>query len=264
MLPVALALLPTLYQMGKSVAQRQKASELQQSNYIPPSVQNAVATARQMSEGSVSMPGYNQAVDRLKTTTANTIANSRKVAGNSAQLSQDVANASARENQSDQSLSAQNSAFKFSNLQNLQKWLGIRGGYEAKNRDQFNAAKSALTGAADQNMYNGISSAASIGLAATDKDLYSSLYGKNTLGAQPTNASNLGGVGNNSGSVLGAAGNNSILGKNGIELAKAIRSRNGASFDDNEKAYLQNLGYSISPSGEVINMESPNLEVFAQ
>lgn len=260
MLPASLALLPSIFQFGQSIAQRNKANNLQQSNYIPPSVQNAVANAR-LNAGATEAPGQDQALSRIRTSTANSILNAKKTASNAAQLSSSVGESEGREKQDLQGLTANNQAFQFRNRQDLMKWLGIRGEYEQSNYDKFNAAKSALIGASNQNAFNALTGAATTGLVALDKGAGLDGY---TLGGQPTSQKVLGAAGMPKNVVLGAGGNNSILGKTGLDLQKALKSRNGAGLDENEQAYLESMGYSISPSGEVLDMESPNLQVFAQ
>lgn len=225
MFPALLALLPSLFQMGQSYSQKQKADNLKPSNYVPPSVQSAVDMATQ-SAASSTAPGYGNQLQKIKTVGANSISRAKQVAGDANQLQSAVQQVDARERDNTRDLGNRNQEFQFQNRGQLMKWLGIRGASEQRSTDAFNATKSALIGASQQNLYNGISGAAAVGIKA---------------------------VGSTDGSTSG-----SLVGKTGKDLVKAMGDR--TSFSDEEKAYLKNLGYNIdgTDNGSGMKFKSPS------
>lgn len=215
MFPALLALLPSLFQMGQSYAQKQKADNLKNSNYVPPSVQSGVDIATQGAAASTS-PGYANQLQKVKTVGANSISKAKQVAGDPNQLQSAVQQVDARERDNTRDLSNRNQEFQFQNRGQLMKWLGIRGASEQRSTDAYNATKSALIGASQQNMYNGITGAAAVGIKA---------------------------IGSNDNT--GTSG--SLVGKTGKDLVKSMGDR--TSFTDDEKAYLKSMGYSVDGGG---------------
>lgn len=218
MFPALLALLPSLIQMGQGIAQKAKAGNLTQSNYVPPSIQNATEMARQ-GAATPTAPGYTQQINRVRTSTSNTISNAKKVAGDAAQLQSMVGQADAREKQIGQDLTSQNQNFQFNNRQDLMKWLGIRAGSEQGSRNAYNAAKSALIGAGDQNLFNAATGASAVGITA--------------LGGQKGDASVLGGSGGTKTMLPGGVNNIQSL----IDQKKA-----GVQLTPQQLQYLKGFG----------------------
>ncbi len=154
-IPALVAIGQAGYSLYQAHKQKKLAEGLKPSNYIPPSVQEAVAGARVGAAASV-MSGYERALEKAKTSSANTIARTSRITTNSGRIQQSVADADAREKELIKDLSVTNEQFRQGNQSNLQNLLGVQGGYEKASMDAFNQAKSALGGASMQNKYNAI------------------------------------------------------------------------------------------------------------
>ena len=142
------------YSLYKGHQQRKKARQLKNSNYVPPSVQEAVANSRMAASGT--SPEYLRGQQKLRLSTQNTVNNARRVGGSAGQIQQAVADSDAREKEAVKDLEVSDAAYRNNNRLALNQQLGIQGQYEKESYDNYNAAKSALLGAAEQNTYNGI------------------------------------------------------------------------------------------------------------
>lgn len=213
LIPALVALGQAGYQMYQGQKQKKLAAGLSPSNYIPPSVQEAVAGARVGANASV-MPGYDRVLDKLKTSSANTIARTSRITDNSGRIQQSVADADAREKEVIKDLGVNNEEFRLRNRDKLTELLGVQGGFEKASMDAYNQTKSALGGAAAQNQYNAITTLGEnliMGMSAGKKD-----------GGIPT----------------------SIVGKTGDELTKTLADiqKTGRTLTPEELDHLGKLG----------------------
>lgn len=142
------------FQAYQGYKQKKQAKKLKASNYVPPSVEEALVSARMHS--TADSPGHRRGLERLKQSSASSISASKRIGGSSAQLQQGVADTDAREKEHSKDLQVANSAFKNQARNNVQDLLLTKGGYEQQSQDSFNAAKSALIGASQQNTYNAV------------------------------------------------------------------------------------------------------------
>lgn len=157
----AAALIPlalSAYQLYKGAEQEKKAKNLKESNFVPGSVREAVGSARMGVTGS--NPAVTRGLARLKASSANTIAARKRIGGNAAQIQNTVMDVDAREKEAIKDLQVADASFKIDQQRNLEDLLREKGYYEKASRDAFNAGKSALIGAAEQNKYNALSTAA--------------------------------------------------------------------------------------------------------
>lgn len=153
---VALAgLASSAYQMYQAKKQRDQAAKLTNSNYIPPAVREAEASAR-IDANATASPGYLRGLERLRQSSAASVNAAKSIGGTSGQIQQAAANADSREKEMIKDLEVNNDSFRLSRRQDLNRLLQVKGEYQQKSQDALNAAKSALTGAADQNTYNAI------------------------------------------------------------------------------------------------------------
>lgn len=190
--------------------QKKMADNLKPSNYVPPSVKEAIATSRMGVNANA--PGYARMMDRLKTSSANTVARASRISNNPAQVQQTVADTDAREKESIKDMEVANEGFKNENRNRLTQLLGMQGGFEKASMDAFNSAKSALLGASMQNKYNAITT--------LGENLIYSADGK------------------------GAFGQNSVVGKKGEDLAKTLArvQKSGRTLTVDEIAYINQIG----------------------
>lgn len=151
------------YQAYQADQQKKEAKKLKPSNYVPPGVQEAESNARLKANSSVA-PGYGRTVDKLRTSTANTVARLQKASTNSNVIQQGVMDADSKEKEILKDLEVKNEAFKADNMGKLNQVLGLKGVYQEKSRDDYNAAKSALLGASKKNNYNAVSGLAETGI----------------------------------------------------------------------------------------------------
>lgn len=166
----AAALIPlalSAYQLYQGAQQAKKAKNLKESNFVPGSVREAVGSARMGVTGS--NPAVTRGLARLKASSANTIDARKRIGGNAAQIQSAVTDVDAREKEAIKDLQVADASFKIDQQRNLEDLLREKGYYEKASRDSFNAARSALTGASQQNKYNALSSAAeALVMAAPD------------------------------------------------------------------------------------------------
>jgi len=153
-IPALIALGTAGYQYYQSRQQEKKAKKLKPSNYVPASVNEAIASSR-MAASSQS-PGYNRGLEKLKISSANTIDAAKRVGGSSTQIQQAVADTDAREKELVKDLQVSDESFRNSNRNNLNNLLMTKGAYQKDSFDAYNATKSALLGAAAQNKYNAV------------------------------------------------------------------------------------------------------------
>lgn len=154
--PVAAAVAggQALYQLYQANKQKQLAKRLRPSNFVPNSVKEGVTSARMASVAS--SPGYTRGLEKLRQSSANTVSNIKKVASNAGQIQQAVADADSREKQLGKDLEVYDASVKAQNRDKLTNLLMVQGGYEKQSQDAYNAAKSALTGAAQRNTINAV------------------------------------------------------------------------------------------------------------
>lgn len=159
MLPALLGLASSAYQFYQGQQQEDAAKKLKPSNYIPPAIQEATDSARMRANNSV-MPGYARGLDRLRTSTANTIYNTGKATTNPNVVQQSVADSDAREKEVMKDMAVSNAAYRTQNQDKLNQLLGVEGQYQKDAWDSYNGTKSALVGAGMRNKYNSLSSLA--------------------------------------------------------------------------------------------------------
>lgn len=157
----AAALIPlalSAYQLYQGAQQEKKARKLKESNFVPGSVREGVASARM--GVNASNPAVTRGLARLKASSANTINAAQRVGGTAAQVQSAVTDVDAREKEAIKDLQVADASFKIDQQRNLEDLLREKGYYEKSSRDAFNAAKSALIGASAQNKFNALSTAA--------------------------------------------------------------------------------------------------------
>jgi hypothetical protein len=158
------------YQYFQGRKQKKMANELEPSNYVPPSLKEAVRSSR-MEANATTIPGFGRTMEKLRTSTANTVARTTRGTTDSNRIQQSVADADAREKEVIKDLGVANENFRLQSGQRLRGMLGIQAGNERASYDAYVAAKSALTGASMANQYNAFSGLTEnlLGLYALEK-----------------------------------------------------------------------------------------------
>lgn len=227
----ALSFLPSAFQLVKGFSQKKKAKDLKPSNFVPPSVESAINMAKADSLRTTA-PGYGRTLEKIDAQNANAIDAARKVSSDASTLQASVSESDARRKEILKDIETENQQFQFRSRGDLMKWLGIRGDYEKMSRDSYDAAKSALEGAADQNIFNALTGAVATGI---------------TLKGMKENKSQ-------------------IIGKTGNTLNEFMKSYTG-NITPEEQLYLRNVGYtpeaanssaSAQPAKTTFNTGLPN------
>ncbi len=165
-LPTALALAPALVQSVNAFTQSRRANRLEKNEFVPPSLDRSINIAESRASKSVA-PGYNRAVETLNQVTANTVDNAKRASTNAAAVQQMVSASDINAKKNIADLQAANEEFSDRSALQLQDRLVQRGEFEQYNEDQYQAARSALRGAAQQNTFNAITNAAEVGILAS-------------------------------------------------------------------------------------------------
>jgi hypothetical protein len=166
MLPLALSLLPAAYQIGQGIYQKSQAKKLKESTFVPPELTMNRDLAQQQAF-SRRAPGQGFAEEQIRRNTANTISAGQRSFGGDANKAAAVASAAnAQANDATSRLAAQGQQFSENALGRLSGANMAIAGQKRQNRNEFNAAKSQLIAASNQNIFNGISNAASAGLTS--------------------------------------------------------------------------------------------------
>ncbi|MGC3945364.1 MAG: hypothetical protein QM762_12760 [Chryseolinea sp.] len=183
MIPALVALGTAAYQWYQSDQQKKKAKKLKPSNYVPPGTEEALTNARM--DATAQSPGYARGLEKLRQSSATTIANAKRVGGNPAAIQQAVADTDAREKEAIKDLQVSDEAFRASNRKDLNRQLQIKAGYQKDSYDAYNASKSALIGASQQNKYNAITQ---LGEGVINSLPDSAIAGKTGTATTPTSA----------------------------------------------------------------------------
>lgn len=153
-IPALIAAGTAAYQLYQAHQQRKQAKALKPSNYVPPAVLEAEQNAR-LNANSLSA-GYGRSLDLLNRATATTINNAKRVGGSSSSIQQAVADADARQKNNIADLQVSEAANRQAARGQLNNLLLQKGAYQKESNDNYNAAVSALKGAAKQNTFNAI------------------------------------------------------------------------------------------------------------
>lgn len=154
----AIAIAQAAYQAYKANQQKKMADKLKPSNYVPNSVREATDMAR-MDANATMGPTTKRGLEKLRQSTATSVENAKRVGGSPGQIQQAVADIDAREKETIKDLQVADSVDRYNRRQDLGRNLQVMGQYERMSRDAYNAAKSALRGASEQNKYNAVTNA---------------------------------------------------------------------------------------------------------
>jgi len=180
----ALAFVPSAFQFFQGIRQKQLAKNLKQDTYIPGALREAEARTRTRA-GVTKLPGQDRAEEKIKSTTANTIAVTRRNAKDSTTVLEKTQQADAVSKAAVGDMNARVEGYKLKNEEKLNQVLSQKASYQKANKDQFDAAKSALEGASSQNFYNAATNAATAGII-TGANKGSAAKGAIGTGVPPT------------------------------------------------------------------------------
>lgn len=162
--PVSLlALAPSVMQFAQGAKQKKLLKNLKKDNYIPGAVKEKEARARTRSN-STTLPGQARAEEKMDSATANAVSATRRNAKDSTTVLEKVQEADAVKKSQIGDMNAKLASFKLQNEQILGQALSEKAGYQMKNQNAYNSAKSALEGSAARNFFNSATNAATAGM----------------------------------------------------------------------------------------------------
>lgn len=226
MIPLLISAGMAGYQLYQAHQQKKEAEKMKPSNYVPPSVNEAVTSARMQNNATMG-PATARGLQRLMRSSANSIEAQKRLGGSQNAIMQSVSDAETNEKAALKDLSVADAAFKVDNQRNLQGLLMQKGGMERMAYDDYNSAKSALIGASKQNTYNAISG-----------------FGEAAIYSMPDKALGLGSVAAGSGGAEGGAVNpNAAIPTSTTTTNAATSARRGLErLGPGELNYLRRLG----------------------
>ena len=140
------------------------AKKLKEDSFIPPALQAKIDAAKIKANATL-FPGQPQAEEQIREASSGAINQVRRSTSSTSDVLNTVAAVDAQEKNSRVDLARTNAEFQNQADRELGATQSEVAGVEQGNRDQFNAAKSALIGASDQNIFNGLGGLASAGAA---------------------------------------------------------------------------------------------------
>jgi len=159
-----LSALPSAFQFGKAKEQKKLAKDLKEDSFIPPALQAKLDAAKIRANATL-FPGQPQAEEQIREASAGSINQVRRTSSSTSDVLNTVAAIDAQEKNSRVELARTNAEFQNQADRELGFTQSEVAGVEQGNRDQFNASKSALIGASDQNVFNALSGVATAGTA---------------------------------------------------------------------------------------------------
>lgn len=183
---LALSAIPSLFQFGKAAKQKKLAKELKEDSFIPPALQAKLDAAKIRANATL-FPGQPQAEEQIREASAGSINQVRRTASSTSDVLNTVAAIDAQEKNSRVELARTNAEFQNQADRELGTTQSEVAEVEQGNRDQFNAAKSALLGASDQNIFNGLGGLASAGTAFLPFDFDGPFLGNKKTAAKNRN-----------------------------------------------------------------------------
>lgn len=226
--PIALAasLLPAIYQGAKGLVQKDQASNLKESTFIPPELLMNKELARQQAYSRRS-PGQARSESLTQRAQANQIsAAERNFGGDTNKVAALTSAATAQANDANARTQVQGDQFSENAFGREAQANSAIAGQKRQNLDEYNRAKESLLYASDQNIFNGINNAASATLTA---------YNNGDFGGE-----NSGGGGGG-----GQSANGGIGGLIGAEMAKQPPTRSYTAWQDYQGVQnMQNFGYN--------------------
>jgi hypothetical protein len=158
--------------------QKNKAKKLKESNYIPPALKEAETEAKILSNASTA-PGQQAEEEAIKQGTSQYLSNVSKTGASANEMQNFAGAAIGNENKLKRDIARRTLLWKDQQRSNRNAIRGRIGQQQSENRRQFQAAKSALTGAGNQNLFSGLSDiggSLAFGLSK-NKSPYNSDYG---------------------------------------------------------------------------------------
>jgi hypothetical protein len=142
--------------IAQGISQKNKAKNLKESTFIPPAVLEAERLAKQQ-ENATRYAGQDVDETNIRQGTATGISNVNKAATSSADALNMGSAIVGREQNQMRQLGKTLQMFKEQGRQSRRQALTQKAFAQARNKQQFEAAKSGLKGAATQNIYGGVS-----------------------------------------------------------------------------------------------------------
>lgn len=165
--PIALAttLLPAIYQGVKGIVQKNQASNLKESTFIPPELIMNKDLARQQAQSRRS-PGQARSESLTQRAQANQIsAAERNYGGDTNKVAAITSAATAQANDANARTQVQGDQFSENAYGRETQANNAIAAQKRQNHDEYNRAKESLLYGSDQNIFNGINNTASAGLA---------------------------------------------------------------------------------------------------
>ena len=168
MVDTLLSFVPSAMQLAQGLTQKKRAKNLKEDKFIPGATLEKEARARSRAN-QTQMPGQARAEEKMDSATTNAVSATRRNARDSTTVVEKIQEADAVKKSQIGDMNAKLADFKLRNEAALDSALSEKAGYQKRNRDQYNAAKSALEGSAATNFFNSATNAATAGILALNK-----------------------------------------------------------------------------------------------
>lgn len=156
---VAASGVSSLFSLGQSLRQRKEAKDLKRSNFIPANLKNKLDSQKIRANATV-FPGQANAEEEIRDAASGAVERARRTTNSTSDLLNVVSAVDAQENKAQLRLAAQQEQSRQDRQQDLDATQSQVAAVEAQNELQFQKAKGALRGAADQNLFNAVTGAA--------------------------------------------------------------------------------------------------------
>ena len=165
-LPLAIAAIPSIAQMGFGIAQNIQGRNLQRNEYIPPSMKQAVENTRRQAS-SQRMPGQSEAEDNIRSMSGATNYATRGMSSGDRLLALSASDRNTKD--ALRSLGTQSAQFQLSNMDAYNTMLQRQGMMEFENEMDFRRQREQLQAAGAQNIFGGLDTASAVGIYGVNK-----------------------------------------------------------------------------------------------
>jgi hypothetical protein len=154
-----LLFVPAAAQLFSGIRQNRMAKDLEPSNYIPPALLEAENSQRRAANAT-SLPGQEGINEQIRISSAASNEAVRRGSKDSATVLEKIQEQEAMNQATQRNMSIQLENYRDQKEEDLNRTLVQKAGVQEQNQRQYEEAKSALKGAAGQNIYNALTGAA--------------------------------------------------------------------------------------------------------
>jgi hypothetical protein len=168
----------SIFSLGKSLGQRKLEKNLKRSSFIPSNLKNKLDNQKIRAAATL-FPGQKQAEEQLREASSGAVERARNTTRSTSDLLNVVSAVDAQEKKAQIQLSAQQEQSRQQAQRELDRTQTQAASIENQNQLEFQRAKGALRGAADQNLFNAATGAADIVANLADPSAPQSPVGQN-------------------------------------------------------------------------------------